>query len=135
MKSFTDLLAKNADIIKAIGHGNYWNFRFLEKTIGFTEEEKAKYMTVYKETFCGEDTEQVDLDLEETEYELVEVYYDKNDEIIAWTSEATQIWCENIKDLKELLKKAKKASYRNTVVIEDGKMRDSGRKMNKSWKI
>lgn len=133
MKSFIDLLAKNANIIKAIGHDSYWNFRFLEKTISFTEEEKEKYMTVYKATF-DEDIEQIELE-DEVEYELVEVYYDKNDEIIAWTSEATQIWCENTKDLRELLKKAKKASYRNTVIIEDGKMRDSGRKMKKSWKI
>lgn len=86
---------------------------------------------MYKDLF---DDEEVDLE-DEIEYEMIEVYYDKDDNIIAWTSEVTPLWCENRKDLKELLSKAKKASYRNTVVIEDGKMKDSGRKMKKSWKI
>lgn len=129
-----DLLEKagqlNKEVFKKTG---YWNFRYLEKSLALTEEEKNKYIDFYKSISNGEEPADYLLE-DDIEYELREVYYNDSGEIIAWSEGITQIWCENRKDLKELFKKAKKASYKNTVILEDGKMRDSGRKMRKTWK-
>lgn len=132
-ESFNKLLEKAVGFRKALfGTGGYWNFRYFEKHLSLSEEEKEKYLDFYRS--ISDDEELEDIYEEDIEYELRECYYDDNDNIVAWSSGITPIWCENRKDLKNLLKKARKASYRNTVIIENDKAIDSGRKMKRNWK-
>lgn len=132
-RRLTDILEKAGEIKEDIfGNGGYWNFRYFEKDISLNEEEKKRFIDFYKSISNGEEPE--DTKMEDIEYELRECYYDDKGKIVAWSEGITPIWAENRKDLFDLLEKAKKASYKNTVIVIDGEARDSGRKMKKNWK-
>lgn len=82
---------------------SYWNYRFKEIT--------------YNDTY--------------TCYELIEVYYDNNNNIISWTEEPVSIFGESLKDIKQTLKFIKQAYNHNTVIMENDFLKDSGHKMIK----
>ena len=67
----------------------YWNYRIKEKTYTMDKESQIKYNESMKKVF-GDDYE---LELEpEIYYEIVEVYYGENDEIIAWSDLSISPW-------------------------------------------
>lgn len=59
-------------------------------------------------------------------YEMIEVYYDKNGNILAWTDEPEKIIVESYKDLKTYIKQIKDASKRSLLKIVEGSIEDSG---------
>lgn len=128
--SLDDTIEKAERISKKMS-GGWWNYRFLEHTVTYTEEEKEHFKKVYHDMFAT--TADHDVLSDETYYDFIEVYYDGEGKIFAW-SDAQTVYCENKKDLRDLLKKMRKAARRNTVILKDGDMIDSGRKMKRSWK-
>ena len=82
--------------------GGCWNYRILEK--------KNEYHTYY---------------------EIHEVYYDKDGNIIAWTENPVDLYLESISDLKFLMKRFKKAAKKPILRIEGDDLINTGTYLKK----
>lgn len=84
----------------------WWNYRFCEHTVKTNNEE-------------------------ETYYDMIEVYYDKDGNILAWDENASQVYVSSKKDTKILLEQIKKASEAKLVTMDNGKLIELDRYMRK----
>ena len=75
----------------------WWNYRFCENivNVGSTDE-------VY--------------------YNMIEVYYDKDGNILAWDDNTSEVYVESKKDAKILVEQIKKASEAKLVTMNNGKL-------------
>lgn len=81
--------------------GGWFNYRIVEKT------------RTYKTT---------DKEIQETYYDIHEVYYDGKGKIIAWTQDPMTIYFENYSDVKFYIKAIKDASKKEILKIENNKL-------------
>lgn len=89
----------------------YWNYRFLIKDVYKDDEIIGHY------------------------YELIEVYYDSNQNMVAWSGESETVTVESQKDLKQYIKFIKDASKKTVLEIVDGSIVDTKKKMIESESI
>ena len=89
----------------------FWNYRFLAKPV-YKNDEIAGYY-----------------------YEMVEVYYDSNKNIVAWSDETETVTVDSKKDLKRYINFIKEASKRTVLEIVDGSIKDTNKKMIESVDI
>lgn len=90
------------DEISLAWRGGHWNYRVIEKSNGYY---------IY--------------------YEIHEVYYDKNEEIIAWTENPVDLYFEDFRSLKLLTKRFKKAGRKTILKIENDDLIDTGKYLKK----
>lgn len=106
-----------------------WNYRFLESEYIMDEATKLQHTADMRKLF-GPDYV-VDTN-SQIFYELIEVYYDENNKIIAWSDSPVSVWCNSVNEMESLFKRYKKALKQNTVKLVDGALVDSKHKMNRS---
>lgn len=68
-----------------------WNYRVRENTYIMPEEKREKYIKDMKD-FLGEDYEVKEEDFIDTYYDIVEVYYDDKNNIVAWSDDSQAPW-------------------------------------------
>ena len=88
--------------------GVYWNTRLVEK----------------KQTFSLERTKKTYFNIS---FEIHEVHYDKNHNIVAWTQDPIQLNFYDYDDAKGTIKHIKDALKRTVLRLEDDKLIDTGK--------
>lgn len=68
-----------------------WNYRVRESTYVMPEKQRNKYIESMKE-ILGEDYEVKEEDFKDTFYDIIEVYYGNNNEIVAWSEGSQAPW-------------------------------------------
>lgn len=66
-----------------------WNYRILEKTYEMTSIQKEDYIKSMKNIFGNDYNPSLEPDII---YEIIEVYYDTNDNITAWSESSIVPW-------------------------------------------
>lgn len=66
-----------------------WNYRILEKTYDMTETQKEDYIKSMKNIFGNKYSPSLEPDII---YEIIEVYYDKDSNIAAWSESSITPW-------------------------------------------
>lgn len=111
-------------------HNGYWNYRFKETIYEMDENTKLQYIANMRK-ILGPDYK-ID-NTQEIFYELIEVYYDEDGNIIAWSDNPAQIWSNCSSEIKTLIKQIKSALNKNTVVLEGDDLKDTGHLMRRTY--
>lgn len=86
---------------------SYWNYRFIEKPIYEKDKEVDKY------------------------YELIEVYYGNNGQIVAWNDTSNNVIADSLDDLNVFIKQIKLASKNTVMKLVNKKLVDTKEYMRK----
>ncbi len=86
---------------------SYWNYRFIEKPIYEKDKEVDKY------------------------YELIEVYYGNNGQIVAWSDTSNNVIADSLDDLNVFIKQIKLASKNTVMKLVNRKLVDTKEYMRK----
>ena len=86
---------------------SYWNYRFIEKPIYEKDKEVDKY------------------------YELIEVYYGNNGQIVAWSDTSNNVIADSLDDLNVFIKQIKLASKNTVMKLINKKLLDTKEYMRK----
>lgn len=86
---------------------SYWNYRFIEKPIYEKDKEVDKY------------------------YELIEVYYGNNGQIVAWSDTSNSVIADSLDDLNVFIKQIKLASKNTVMKLINKKLVDTKEYMRK----
>ena len=86
---------------------SYWNYRFIEKPIYEKDKEVDKY------------------------YELIEVYYGNDGQIVAWSDTSNSVIADSLDDLNVFIKQIKLASKNTVMKLINKKLVDTKEYMRK----
>lgn len=86
---------------------SYWNYRFIEKPVYEKDKEVDKY------------------------YELIEVYYGNNGQIVAWSDTSNNVIADSLDDLNVFIKQIKLASKNTVMKLVNRKLVDTKEYMRK----
>lgn len=96
-----------------LSNGGYWNYRLVEHDNSWTDERKEKHI--------------------EKTFEIHEVYYDKDGNIVAWTENPVQLYFQSLADLKTMIRRLKelkqKTILRIVEYIDGEKLEDTGKRL------
>lgn len=75
----------------AFDNSGSWNYRVRETTYVMPEDRRDKYIKDMKE-ILGEDYEVKEENFIDTYYDIIEVYYDDKNNIVAWSDDSQAPW-------------------------------------------
>lgn len=108
-------LMEKAEKLAESFDGGWWNYRIIEIEESWTDKEGKVY------------TEKV--------YEIHEVYYNGNGDVIAWTKNSIGLFFDDYDDLRDVLKHIKKASKKTVLKLikenDNEKLIDTNKKIKK----
>lgn len=79
------------DLGLTFGNPGSWNYRVRETTYVMPDDQRESYIKSMKE-ILGEDYKVKEEDFIDTYYDIIEVYYDDKNNIVAWSDDSQAPW-------------------------------------------